>query len=71
LKAHIKVRGRKSEFEYIYEYTSGPKFRALTAAVRFVGIFVGIGRTNVHGEFRYSERGNEQMALKNDGASHA
>jgi hypothetical protein len=27
-------------------------------AVRFVGIFVGIGRTNVHGDFRYSERGN-------------
>src|ERR1700693_2228116 len=25
-------------------------------AVRFVGIFVGIGRTNVHGDFRYSER---------------
>jgi hypothetical protein len=28
------------------------------AAVRFVGIFVGIGGTDVHGEFRYSERGN-------------
>jgi hypothetical protein len=25
-------------------------------AVRFVGIFVGIGRTNVHGDFRYSDR---------------
>jgi hypothetical protein len=28
------------------------------AAVRFVGISVGIVGTNVHGEFRYSERGN-------------
>jgi hypothetical protein len=28
----------------------------VNAAVRFVGIFVGIGRTNVHGNFRYSER---------------
>jgi hypothetical protein len=25
-----------------------------TEAVRFVGIFVGIGRTNFHDEFRYS-----------------
>jgi hypothetical protein len=26
--------------------------------VRFVGIFVGIGEANGHGEFRYSERKN-------------
>lgn len=31
---------------------SAPKF---AAAVRFVGIFAGIGGTNVHGDFRYSE----------------
>jgi hypothetical protein len=51
LKTHIKLRGSKSEFECIFEYISG---RVLTAAVRFVGIFVGIGGTNVHDEFRYS-----------------
>jgi hypothetical protein len=37
-------------------------------AVRFVGIFVGIGKTNVHCRFRCSEQGIEQMAAKNDGA---
>jgi hypothetical protein len=37
-------------------------------AIRFVDIFVGIGRTNVHGDFRIPNEGIEQMARKNDGA---
>ena len=51
-------------FSSLVENT-GKKF---AIALQFVGIFVGIGKLNDRGEFRYSDEGIEQMASKNDGA---
>ena len=41
------------------------------SAVRFVGIFVGIGRTSVHGDFRYSERTEMREGAIYEGAARA